>query len=65
MNSLKSVMQKQNLCQADMAKKLGVSQATISLIVHGKRLPSFDVLKVLHKKFNVDLNNFITKYRRK
>ncbi|KLT66775.1 DNA-binding protein [Pedobacter sp. BMA] len=40
--------------QADMAKKLHVSPAKLSLILNGKQRVDIDFLKAVHKELNVD-----------
>jgi HTH-type transcriptional regulator / antitoxin HigA len=42
------------LKQKDLAKKLKVSDAKLSLIMNGKQKPDVDFLKAVHSELNVD-----------
>jgi HTH-type transcriptional regulator/antitoxin HigA len=42
------------LKQTDLAKKLGVSPAKLSLILNGKQKPDLPFIKAVHAKLNVD-----------
>jgi HTH-type transcriptional regulator/antitoxin HigA len=42
------------LKQKDLAKKLNVSNAKLSLIMNGKQRPDFDFLKAVHSELQVD-----------
>ncbi len=42
------------LKQKDLAKKLNISDAKLSLIMNGKQRPDVDFLKAVHTELNVD-----------
>jgi HTH-type transcriptional regulator/antitoxin HigA len=42
------------LKQKDLAKKLKISDAKLSLIMNGKQKPDIDFLKAVHSELNVD-----------
>ena len=52
-NILKSLRLKENLTQAQLAQKLGLTKSVISAYETGLRLPSYDVLIHISKIFNV------------
>lgn len=52
-NTLKPLRLKQNMTQAQLAKKLGVTKSVISAYETGLRLPSYDILISISKIFNV------------
>jgi len=47
-------MYEMRLKQKDLAKKLKVSDAKLSLIMNGKQRPDLDFLKAVHIELNVD-----------
>ena len=47
-------MYEMRLKQKDLAKKLKVSDAKLSLIMNGKQRPDLDFLKAVHTELNVD-----------
>lgn len=47
-------MYEMRLKQKDLAKKLNISDAKLSLIMNGKQKPDVDFLKAVHTKLNVD-----------
>ena len=47
-------MYEMKLKQKDMARKLDVSDAKLSLIMNGKQKPDVDFLKAVHKQLNVN-----------
>ena len=47
-------MYEMRLKQRDLAKKLKISDAKLSLIMNGKQRPDVDFLKAVHKELNVD-----------
>lgn len=53
---IKSLRRQLKMTQIEFAKRVGISQGTLSEIESGNAKPSFDVLVVLGKNFTVDLN---------
>lgn len=51
--TLKSLRLKENLTQAMLAQKLGLTKSVISAYETGLRMPSYDVLIHIAKTFNV------------
>lgn len=49
-------MYEMKLRQRDLAKKLDVSEAKLSLIMNGKQKPGIDFLKAVHSQLNIDAN---------
>jgi len=49
-------MYEMKLRQRDLAKKLNVSDAKLSLIMNGKQKPGINFLKALHSQLNIDAN---------
>lgn len=47
-------MYEMRLKQKDLAKKLKISDAKLSLIMNGKQKPDVDFLKAVHSELNVD-----------
>ena len=47
-------MYEMRLKQKDLAKKLNISDAKLSLIMNGKQKPDVDFLKAVHTQLNVD-----------
>jgi len=47
-------MYEMKLRQRDLAKKLNVSEAKLSLIMNGKQKPDIDFLKAVHSQLNID-----------
>ena len=52
-NVLKTLRLKENLTQAQLSRKLGLTKSVISAYETGWRLPSYDVLIHIAKIFNV------------
>ena len=52
-NTLKPLRLKENMTQAQLAKKIGVTKSVISAYETGLRLPSYDILISIAKIFNV------------
>lgn len=52
-NTLKTLRLRENLTQAKLAQKLGLTKSVISAYETGLRLPSYDVLIHIAKIFNV------------
>ena len=48
-----------NMTQADLAKAIGQSQASITMYENGKREPDFETLEALADVFNVPLVAFV------
>lgn len=53
---LKELRIKRGLSQYDLAKKLGVSKSTISMIEVGSRQPSIEMMETLCDYFNVSMD---------
>ncbi len=47
--------------QVELAKKLGLSNSTISMYERGEREPDFDTLDLIGDFFNVDVNFLLGK----
>jgi len=47
------------LKQKELAKKLGLSDAKLSLILSGKQKPDVSFLKAVHKELNIDANQLL------
>lgn len=52
-NVLKTLRSKENMTQAQLSQKLGVTKSVISAYETGLRLPSYDILIHIAKIFNV------------
>lgn len=52
-NKLKTLRIKENMTQAQLAQKLGLTKSVISAYETGLRLPSYDVLIHIAKIYNV------------
>lgn len=52
-NRLKTLRQQQNLTQAQLAEKLGLTKSVISAYETGLRMPSYDVLISISRIFRV------------
>ncbi len=52
-NKLKTLRLQNNLTQAQLAKKLGVTKSVVSAYETSLRMPSYDVLIAIAKFFNV------------
>lgn len=53
---LKELRQQRGLSQSELAKSIGVSKSTISMLEVGSRLPSYELLEALGDYFNVTLD---------
>lgn len=53
---LKELRMKRGLSQYELAKKLGVSKSTISMIEVGSRQPSIEMMEMLCDFFNVSMD---------
>lgn len=58
---LKYLRNRENLSQAELADKIGMSKASISMYEVGKREPSFETLECFADFFNVDMNFLLGK----
>lgn len=52
-NALKTLRLKENMTQAQLAQRLGVTKSVISAYETGLRLPSYDILIHIAKIYNV------------
>lgn len=52
-NTLKSLRTKEQMTQAQLAQKLGLTKSVISAYETGLRLPSYDILIHISKIYNV------------
>lgn len=52
-NTLKTLRLKENMTQAQLAQKLGITKSVISAYETGLRLPSYDILIHIAKLYNV------------
>lgn len=52
-NALKTLRLKENMTQAQLARKLGLTRSVISAYETGLRLPSYDILIHIAKIYNV------------
>lgn len=52
-NVLKTIRLKENMTQAQLAQKLGLTRSVISAYETGLRLPSYDILIHIAKIYNV------------
>lgn len=52
-DTLKSLRKKENMTQAQLAQKLGLTKSVISAYETGLRLPSYDILICIAKIYNV------------
>ena len=52
-NVLKTLRTKENMTQAQLAQKLGVTKSVISAYETGLRMPSYDILIHIAKIYNV------------
>ena len=52
-NVLKTLRLKENMTQAQLAQKLGLTKSVISAYENGLRLPSYDILIHIAKIYNV------------
>lgn len=61
-DKLKKLREEHKFTQVDLAKKLGVTQRTISYYETGKGQPSMDAVNSLAKIFNVSLDYLLSDY---
>lgn len=55
---LRKCLENSNITMTELAKKIGVSQATVSDWCNGKKAPRFDKIEQLAKFFNVPATYF-------
>ena len=58
-NVLKTLRLKENMTQAQLAQKLGLTKSVISAYETGLRLPSYDILTHIAKIFNVSTDSLL------
>ena len=56
---LRHILWEQRLTQRSAAEKTGVSKATLSDAITGKRIPSAAILAVIAERLNVDANELM------
>lgn len=54
--NLRLLRKKNNMTQADLAKRLGVSSSAVAMYERGEREPNIKTLKSIGSFFNVDMN---------
>lgn len=57
--NLKEIITALGLTQAEAAEQCGVSQAALSQIIHGMRLPSVSTMVQILKAFNVKFERLL------
>ena len=57
---LRDLRTQRGLSQIELAKKLGLSNSTISMYERGEREPDFETLDLIGDFFNVDVNYLLT-----
>jgi transcriptional regulator with XRE-family HTH domain len=60
--NLRLLRKKNDMTQADLAKKLGISSSAVAMYERGEREPNFDTLKNIGVFFNVDMNYLLGMY---
>lgn len=55
-DELRKLRKQDGLTQKELAKKLGLSNSTISMYERGNREPDFEILEAIADFFNVDMN---------
>ena len=58
-NNLMEALRNQPYTQAELAKKIGVTQSTISHYVSGKKMPALDTLSRLCDVLHLDANEIL------
>lgn len=58
---LKDLRMQKGLSQIELAKKIGLSNSTISMYERGEREPDFETLDLIGDFFNVDVNYLLGK----
>lgn len=58
-NNLKNALYNRRLTQAELAKKIGVSEMSISRYVNGKKLPSTQKLILISKAVGVSMDTLL------
>lgn len=56
---LKKLMQEKNISQAKLSEMVGVSQAFISYMLNGYKVPSLAVIKTIAEILNVSVDELI------
>lgn len=62
---IKDIRKKNNLTQAELANKLGVTYQAVSKWENGKNIPDIAILKQISEMFNVDINEILSGERKK
>lgn len=60
--NLRLLRKKNDMTQADLGKKLGISSSAVAMYERGEREPNFDTLKNIGVFFNVDMNYLLGLY---
>lgn len=53
---IKEIMIENDYSQADLAKKLGVNQTTVSQWILGRKKPGYDSIYLIYKNFDITPN---------
>lgn len=54
--NLRLIRKKNNMTQADLAKRLGISSSAVAMYERGEREPNIKTMKSIGSFFNVDMN---------
>lgn len=60
MKRIKELREQMNMSQADLAKRIGVSQVCLSRYETGERRPSYTVLKAIARVFDCSLDYLLS-----
>lgn len=57
--NIKKIMEQKNIAQVELAKAVGVSEAFMSYVIDGKKMPSVPVLKRIAEKLGVLMDELV------
>ena len=57
MNNIKKIIKEKRIPQTEICQALGINESVLSLIIHGKRLPSQSRLKALARYLKVSIKD--------
>ena len=60
--TLETILKMENITQEELAKKLNVSQATISRWISGKTKPTFESVLILSNLLDIDVKQILLFY---